>query len=110
MAKLTLTLALRLVADLFLRRSAGHAGGALGLGGRFLACYALELLAFDFVGNFRGVHRSLINPAYFSTSFFNPKRGKLTVILASSPSPSRLTTVPEPYLGCMTVAPARVDQ
>src|ERR1700733_5675980 len=27
--------------------------------------------------------------AYFSTSFFNPKRGNCTVILASSPSPSR---------------------
>jgi hypothetical protein len=27
--------------------------------------------------------------AYFSTSFFNPKRGNCTVIFASSPSPSR---------------------
>ena len=41
----------------------------------------------------------LFNPAYFSTSFLSPKRGKLTVILASSPSPSRLTTVPVPYFG-----------
>jgi hypothetical protein len=29
------------------------------------------------------------NWAYFSTSFFKPKRGNCTVILASSPSPSR---------------------
>ncbi len=29
------------------------------------------------------------------------------MILALSPSPSRLTTVPEPYFGCSTVMPGR---
>src|SRR5947209_17097948 len=43
--------------------------------------------------------------ANFSTSFFNPKRGNCTVIFASSPSPSRLYTVPSPYLGCTTRCP-----
>ena len=53
------------------------------------------------------LHRTqaLSNWAYFSTSFFKPKRGNCTVILASSPSPSRWYTVPSPYLGCRTFCP-----
>src|SRR5579871_2149533 len=47
------------------------------------------------------------NCAYFSTSFFKPKRGNCTVILASSPSPSRRKTVPSPYFGCRTFCPGR---
>src|SRR5215471_11765086 len=47
------------------------------------------------------------NCAYFSTSFFKPKRGNCTVILASSPSPSRRYTVPSPYFGCRTFCPGR---
>src|ERR1700721_4341550 len=43
--------------------------------------------------------------AYFSTSFFYPKRGNCTVILASSPSPSRWETVPSPYFGWRTFWP-----
>src|SRR5579863_447426 len=35
------------------------------------------------------VFRAASSWAYFSTSFFKPKRGNCTVILASSPSPSR---------------------
>src|SRR5471030_631629 len=107
---LTLTLALRLVTDLLLERTAGHAGGAFRLGRRFLAGRALDLLAFNLVGDGLRVHQFLFNPAYFSTSFFSPKRGKLTVILASSPSPSRRTTVPVPYLGCSTVMPVRAPR
>src|SRR5215471_844602 len=95
------------MANLLLHGAAGDATGALGLGSGLLARGALQLLAFCFVGDVLGVHQSLFNPAYFSTSFFNPKRGKFTVILASSPSPSRRTTVPVPYLGCSTVMPAR---
>src|SRR5260370_37567664 len=59
------------------------------------------------------LHDYLISPqlfsscAYFSTSFFNPKRGNCTVILASSPSPSRRYTVPSPYFGCRTFCPGR---
>src|SRR5260370_40323167 len=45
--------------------------------------------------------------AYFSTSFFKPKRGNCTVILASSPSPSRWYTKPSPYLGWRTFCPGR---
>src|SRR5260370_36937035 len=95
------------MADLLLGRSTGHAGGAFGFRGCFLAGGALQFLAFDLVGNVRCIHQLLFSPAYFSTSFFKPKRGKFTVILASSPSPSRRTTVPVPYLGCSTVIPAR---
>src|ERR1700680_1920373 len=47
------------------------------------------------------------NWAYFSTSFFKPKRGNCTVILASSPSPSRWYTKPSPYLGWRTFCPGR---
>src|SRR5262249_23039906 len=104
---LPLPLALRLMTDLLLRRTAGHASRAFGFGCRLFARGALQLFAFYFVGDVLGVHQSLFNPAYFSTSFFNPKRGKFTVILASSPSPSRRTTVPVPYLGCSTVMPVR---
>src|SRR5215471_6546393 len=98
------------MANLLLHGAAGDATGALGLGSGLLARGALQLLAFCFVGDVLGVHQSLFNPAYFSTSFFNPKRGKFTVILASSPSPSRRTTVPVPYLGCSTVMPARGER
>src|SRR5215831_5974810 len=98
-AKLSLALALRLVADLLLHGSARDPGGPFGLGRGFLARRAFQLLAFGFVGDLLCVHQSLFNPAYFSISFFNPKRGKFTVILASSPSPSRRTTVPVPYFG-----------
>src|SRR6266516_3071634 len=98
------------MANLLLHRAAGDAGRALGLGSGLFASGTLQLLAFYFVGDFLRVHQSLFNPAYFSTSFFNPKRGKFTVILASSPSPSRRTTVPAPYLGCSTVIPMRVGR
>src|SRR5438270_9100879 len=55
-------------------------------------------------------HSSLLSyafssPAYFSTSFFWPKPGKLTVSLAESPAPSRRSTSPRPYLGCLTCVP-----
>src|SRR4029078_13075406 len=103
-------LALRLMANLLLHGAAGDAGGALGFGRGLLARGALRLLAFYFVGNGLRVHQSLFNPAYFSTSFFNPKRGKFTVILASSPSPSRRTTVPVPDVGCSTVMPVRATR
>src|SRR4051795_8819172 len=45
------------------------------------------------------------SPAYFSTSFFWPKPGKLTRSLAASPVPSRRRTRPRPYLGCLTCMP-----
>src|SRR5215831_8274232 len=86
--RLSLTLALRHLLHFFLHRSARHTRGPLGLGRRFLACRALQLLPFCFIGNILRIH-ALISPAYFSTSFLSPYRGKLTVILASSPSPSR---------------------
>src|SRR5438067_360408 len=89
--RLSLPLALRLMANLFLHGPAGHAGGAFGLRCGLLARGALQLLAFCFVGDGLRVHQSLFNPAYFSTSFLSPNRGKFTVILASSPSPSRRT-------------------
>src|SRR5215207_10922586 len=44
-------------------------------------------------------------PAYFSTSFFWPKPGKLTRSLAASPTPSRRRTRPRPYFGCLTCVP-----
>src|SRR2546422_7970964 len=72
-----------------------------------MARRAFQFLAFSSVGDFFGIHQVFFNPAYFSTSFFSPYRGKLTVILASSPSPSRRTTVPVPYLGCSTTIPVR---
>src|ERR1035438_9011451 len=102
-----LALALGLVADLLLFAPAGHTRGAFRLGSRLLARRALQLLAFNGVGDVLRIHQFLFNPAYFSTNFFNPYRGKLTVILASSPSPSRRTTVPVPYLGCSTTIPVR---
>src|SRR4051795_10498639 len=104
---LPLTLALLLVTDLFLRRAPRYTGRPLGFRGCLLARCALELLAFRFICDSLRIHQLLFNPAYFSTSFFSPKRGKLTVILASSPSPSRRTTVPVPYLGWSTTAPGR---
>src|SRR5436309_12881535 len=45
------------------------------------------------------------SPAYFSTSFFWPKPGKLTRSLAESPVPSRRSTRPRPYLGWRTCVP-----
>src|SRR5690348_7328415 len=42
---------------------------------------------------------TLSSCANFSTSFFSPNCGNCTVIFASSPSPSRLYTVPSPYFG-----------
>src|SRR5262245_23364620 len=105
---LTLTLTLRLVTDLLFCGSASHGSGALGLGSGLFAGGALQLLAFDFVGYILRIHQFRFSPAYFSTSFFNPIPGKFTVILASSPSPSRRTTVPVPYFGCCTVWPVRV--
>src|ERR1039457_3984276 len=104
---LPLALALSLVADLLLGRSACHTCGPFGLRRCLLARRALQLLAFCLVGNCLRIHQLLFSPANFSISFLRPKRGKLTVILASSPSPSRRTTVPVPYLGCSTVMPAR---
>src|SRR5690242_5749220 len=73
---LALALALRLVTDLFLLRPASHAGGALRLGCGLLPRCALELLTFCLVGDVLGIHQFLFSPAYFSTSFFRPKRGK----------------------------------
>src|ERR1035438_10622771 len=99
-APLSLALALSLVADLFLLRPPCHTGGPFGLGRCLLARRALQLLAFCLVGNCLRIHQLLFSAAYFSTSFLRPWRGKLTVILASSPSPSRRTTLPAPGLGC----------
>src|SRR5206468_7184227 len=48
---------------------------------------------------------TLSSCANFSTSFFSPACGNCTVIFASSPSPSRLYTVPSPYFGCTTRCP-----
>src|SRR5688500_4238581 len=45
------------------------------------------------------------SPAYFSTSFFWPKPGKLTKSLAPSPTPSRRSTRPRPYFGWRTCVP-----
>src|ERR1700749_961666 len=45
------------------------------------------------------------SPAYFSTSFFWPKPGKLTKSLTASPAPSRRRTRPRPYFGCLTCVP-----
>src|SRR5579883_86357 len=73
---------------------------------RLLARSPLGCFAFVFVLDMLRVHSSILIPAYFSTSFFKPCPGKLTVSLASSPSPSRLNTVPRPYFGCCTTEPA----
>src|SRR5580692_4660593 len=107
---LAFTLALHHLLHFLFHRTARHARRALGLGSRFLPCRSLQLLSFNFISNRCRIHnvfQPLFSPAYFSTSFFNPYRGKLTVILASSPSPSRRTTVPVPYFGCSTVMPVR---
>src|SRR5579864_5204282 len=87
-----------------LLRSARDIGGSLRLRRRCLALGAFQFLSFGFVGDFFGVHSILI-PAYFATSFFNPYPGKLTVTLVSSPEPSRRNTVPRPYLACSMVEP-----
>ena len=107
---LTFPLALGLVTDLFLHGAAGYAGGALGFGRGLFARGAFQLLAFGLVGNGLGVHRFRLSPAYFSTSFLRPTPGKFTVILASSPSPSRRTTVPVPYLGWSTTDSGRAPR
>src|SRR5664280_3347125 len=105
-------LPLRLTARQLLHLALGRTAG-IGTGrfrGGFLACGALHLLAFNFVGNALGICHEFCVPlidgayafsnwAYFSTSFFKPNLGNCTVIFASSPSPSRLYTVPSPYLG-----------
>lgn len=85
--------------DLLFHRPAGHTGGTLGFGSHFLTRCALQFLSFRRISNMFCIHQSYFNPAYFSISFLSPYPGKLTVSLASSPSPSRLTIVPRPYLG-----------
>src|SRR5271169_2240323 len=105
--QLALALSLCSPLDLSLLRSPCHSGGPFGFGCRLFPCRPLQLFPFRSVSYLFCVHQPFFNPAYFSTSFFNPYRGKLTVILASSPSPSRRTTVPIPYLGCSTVIPVR---
>ena len=67
-----LTLALGLVANLLLGRSASYTRGAFRLGSRLLARRALQLLAFSRVGDVLRIHQFLFNPAYFSINFFNP--------------------------------------
>src|ERR1700752_741129 len=44
-------------------------------------------------------------PAYFSTNFFCPNPGKLTVSFVDSPAPSRRRTNPRPYFECLTYDP-----
>src|SRR5260370_23431423 len=97
-------LALGCSRDLLLQRSARYSGGALGFRRRLLARRPLQFLPFRPIYRFC-IHQSLFSPAYFSTSFLSPYPGKLTVSLASSPSPSRRTITPRPYLGCSTVDP-----
>src|SRR5579872_4357191 len=101
---LALTLALDHLLYFALLRTAGNVGGPFGLGRHLLAGCALQLLAFVFVGNFFGIHSTLI-PAYFAINFFKPYPGKLTVTFVSSPEPSRRSTVPRPHLVCSTVEP-----
>src|SRR5579862_7653045 len=101
---LTLTLALDHLLDFALLRTASNVGGPFGFGRHLLARCALQLLAFVFVGNFFGIHSTLI-PAYFAINFFKPYPGKLTVTFVSSPEPSRRSTVPRPHLVCSTVEP-----
>src|ERR1019366_9487931 len=69
---LALALALGLVTDLLLFGPAGHTRGAFRLGSRLLACRALQLLAFNRVGDVLRIHQFFFNPAYFSINFFNP--------------------------------------
>src|SRR5215831_16247014 len=109
-SELPLSLSLCLVANLLLHGAARYARRPFRLGRGLLTRRALYLLTFRFIGDLRCVHQFLFNPAYFSTSFFRPKRGKFTVILASSPSPSRRTTVPVPYLGWSTTVPGRAPR
>jgi len=101
---LALALALHHLGDFLLARAARHIGGPLALGSRLLPGRALQLLAFCSIGNFLGIHSTLI-PAYFAISFFNPYPGKLTVTLVSSPLPSKRNTVPWPYFACSMVEP-----
>src|SRR6185295_11306810 len=102
--RLTLTLALDHLLYFALLRTASNVGGPFGLGRHLLAGSPLKLLAFVFVGNFFGIHSTLI-PAYFAINFFKPYPGKLTVTFVSSPEPSRRSTVPRPHLVCSTVEP-----
>src|SRR5262245_55257504 len=75
---LALTLTLCQLLHFAFLRSARDVGGPLRLGrGRF-ALGALQFLLFGFVFDVFRVHSILI-PAYFATSFFNPYPGKLTV-------------------------------
>src|SRR5271168_4514471 len=101
---LPLALALNYLLYLALLRATGHVGGPWTDRRGGLARSALGLLAFYSVFYVLGVHSILI-PAYFATSFFNPYPGKLTVTLASSPEPSNRTMVPRPYLTCSMVDP-----
>src|ERR1035441_1964879 len=69
---LALALALGLVTNLLLFAPAGHTRGAFRLRSRLLARRALQLLAFNRVGDVLRIHQFLFNPAYFSINFFNP--------------------------------------
>ena len=103
-AELTLTrLSLNQLFHFFLRRATGSCASCLR--SLLLPRDPLQLLAFFFIFNLLCVHDSVFNPANLSTSFFNPCPGKLMVSFASSPSPSRLSTVPRPYRGCSTTDP-----
>src|SRR6185312_10281995 len=51
--------------------------------------------------------QDLVSPAYFSTNFFSPWFWKMITSFVLSPSPSRRTIVPRPYLGCSTTVPVR---
>ena len=98
-ASLAPHLAFRKSSDFFLVGAPWHVVGTFWLRISFFAGLALSGLAFRAIFNMLRVHRLAFSPANFSTSFFSPTPGKLTVIFALSPSPSRRTTVPRPYLG-----------
>jgi len=96
---LTFALALDQLFHLALVRSPRDTRCALGFRSSFLTGYAFEAFAFGFIFNVLCVHSSILIPAYFSIIFLSPYPGKLIVSFASSPSPSRRSTVPRPYLG-----------
>jgi hypothetical protein len=85
--------------DLFLQGAARYTRSSLRFRRNFLARRPLQLLTFRPIRYRFCIHQSVFNPAYFSISFLSPCPGKLTVSFASSPSPSRLTITPFPYLG-----------
>ena len=82
---------------LLLVGAARHVGGALGLGSRLLARGALQLLAFCFVGDFLGVHSSILIPAYFSHQFLQAVARKadrhLGVVAVAFPAQDRAAAV-----------------